>query len=152
MKKTIFFFVLLSTFLSQGQSVISTINSGSIIVASTSASIGEMIVVPETPNLSSHSGIIGILVELKDQTLTVPAYDLTSEIKVYPNETKGKIYFDTKLDIQNQNITVYNNSGQLLIQTKLGSDKTLDLESLSNGIYSVRLGDKKATTFKIIKR
>jgi hypothetical protein len=152
MKKTIFFFVLLSTFLSQGQSVISTINSGSIIVASTSASIGEMIVVPETPNLSSHSGIIGILVELKDQTLTVPEYDLTSEIKVYPNATKDKIYFETKLDIQNQNISVYNNSGQLLLQTKLGSDKTLDLEGLSNGIYAVRLGDKKATTFKIIKR
>ncbi len=152
MKKVILFLLIFSTCSINAQSVIGTINSGSIIVPSTSATIGELIVVPETPNLSSHSGIIGILVALGQQSLSVPEYNLTNEIKVYPNSTNGKIYFDTKLDIQNQIANVYNNTGQLVLESKINSDKTLDLETLSSGIYIIRFSDKKLNSFKIIKQ
>jgi hypothetical protein len=72
MKKVILFLLIFSTYYVKAQSVIGTINSGSLIVSNTSATIGELILVPETPNLSSHSGIIGILVALGQQTLSVP--------------------------------------------------------------------------------
>jgi hypothetical protein len=152
MKKNILFFIFLSSFYSQAQSVISTLNSGSLVVASTSASIGEIIVVPETPNVSSHSGIIGILVELGEQTLSVPELDVADGIKVYPNTTSGKIHFETQSELQNEVISVYNSSGILSMQTKMNSEKTLDLERLPTGIYIVRFSDNKINSFKIIKQ
>jgi hypothetical protein len=77
---------------------------------------------------------------------------LTNEIKVYPNSTNGKIYFDTKLDIQNEIANVYSNTGQLVLESKINGDKTLDLETLSGGIYIIRFSNKKINSFKIIKQ
>jgi hypothetical protein len=152
MKKKIVFFVFLSAFYTHAQSVISTLNSGSLIVANTSASIGEIIVVPETPNVSSHSGIIGILVELGEQTLTVPELELANGIKIYPNTTSGKIHFETKSDLQNEMISVYNSSGVLSMQAKINAEKTLNLETLPAGVYIIRFSNKNIDSFKIIKQ
>ncbi len=152
MRKNILFLFLLFVSGVQAQSVIGTINSGSLIVANTSASIGEIIVVPETQNISSHSGIIGILVELGEHTLSVPELDLASGVKVYPNTTSGKIHFETKSNLQNEIISVYNSSGVLSLQTKMNVENTLDLETLPTGIYIIRFTDKKINSFKIIKQ
>jgi hypothetical protein len=141
--------MLLLSFYSKAQSVIKTVNSGSLITPKTSVSIGEIIINP-TQN-QSNSGIIGILAQVNQQQLEVAQFELSKDIVVYPNPTVATIYFKTSENISNELVSVYNNSGQLILQTKVATDNSLNLNELSTGIYLIQFSDKKFNSFKIIK-
>lgn len=128
------------------QSVIQSVNSGSIIGAGGSVSVGEIVVVPQNQS-SSSSGIIGILV----QTLEVPQLELGSKITVFPNPTTATVYFQTDVNLADEKIAVFNLSGQLVSEKKITADNSLDLSELSNGIYMIQFSNKKINSFKIIK-
>lgn len=145
--KQLLLFPLLAVGLSaNSQSVIQSVNSGSIIGTGGSVSVGEIVVVPQNQS-SSSSGIIGILV----QTLEVPQLELSDKITVFPNPTTATVYFQTGINLIDEKISVFNLSGQLVSEKKITADNSLDLSELSNGIYLIQFSNKKINSFKIIK-
>ncbi|MNX79774.1 hypothetical protein D3C86_1114160 [compost metagenome] len=81
----------------------------------------------------------------------MPQLDLTEKITVYPNPTIAKIFFDTSEAISNESVSIYNNTGQLVLTKKIDIDHSLDLTTLSSGIYLIQFTNKTFKTFKIIK-
>ncbi|WP_299437820.1 expansin EXLX1 family cellulose-binding protein [uncultured Aquimarina sp.] len=78
-----------------------------------------------------------------NQELSIPEFDVTEAIMLYPNPTSSIIHLT-----ENANKwKVVNSSGKTLDQ---GSDKEIDLSSYSNGIYYLLLEKKK--TIKIVKQ
>ena len=138
-----FLFVMLSA---SSQSVIQSVNSGSIIGTSGSVSVGEIVVIPENQS-SSSSGIIGILV----QTLEVPQLELSEKITVYPNPTTASILFQTTINLFDEKVSIYNLSGHLVSQKQITDENALDLSELSTGIYLIQFANKNIKSFKIIK-
>lgn len=148
MHKTIIL-TLLTTGFCNAQSITQTINSGGIANSASSASVGEIIIIPTNP-IQSNSGIIGILTQINQQTLEVSSFEITKEISVYPNPTISEIYFKTDLNIIEENIVVTNLTGKTLVSEKLNANKSLNLQNLPAGIYIVTLQNQNKT-FKIIK-
>ena len=132
------------------QSVVQSVNSCSLITANTSLSVGEIIIVP-TQN-QSNSGLIGILIQVNQQQLEVKQLEISENIMVYPNPTSATIYFKTSENLLNENVSIYNTNGQLVLESKITNDNSLDLNLLSSGIYLIQFTNKKFNSFKIIKR
>lgn len=149
MKTILLSSLLLLSLFGKAQSVIQSVNSGSLITPKTSVSIGEIVINP-TQNQSS-SGIIGILAQVNQQQLEVAQFELSKDIIVYPNPTVATIYFKTSENIANEMVSVYNNSGQLVLQSKIEADNSLNLDQLSSGVYLIQFSNKKFNSFKIIK-
>lgn len=148
MKRLLLFSVLITGLSANAQSVIQSVNSGSLISSSSSVSVGEIVVVPENQTQSS-SGIIGILTQTQ---LEVPELELSDKITVYPNPTTSVIYFQTEVNLRDEKISIFNLVGQLISEKKITADNALDLSELSNGIYLIQFTNKNIKSFKIIKR
>jgi len=141
-------FLALTTFCG-AQSLIQTVNSGGIISTATMASVGEIVVIPETPSQSA-SGIIGILAQ-NDTTLEVEHFEMSSEITVYPNPTTAVISFKTDKNLSGKKMAIYSNDGKFVGERMIDSTNSLDLQGLQTGIYILRPTDKNLKSFKIIK-
>lgn len=150
MKQLLLFSFLIFTLSASSQSVIQSVNSGSIIGASGSVSVGEIVVVPVNQSQSS-SGIIGIFAQVSNP-LEVTHLELSEKITVYPNPTMASIYFQTDTNLVNEKISIFNLSGQLISQKQIKGDNALDLSDLSSGVYLIQFTNKNINSFKIIKR
>jgi len=146
MKQLLLFPLLAIGLSANSQSVIQSVNSGSIIGAGGSVSVGEIVVVPQNQS-SSSSGIIGILV----QTLEVPQLELSEKITVFPNPTTAIVYFQTDVTLTDEKISIFNLSGQLISEKTITAGNALDLSGLATGIYMIQFTNKKINSFKIIK-
>ena len=149
MKHLLLFSFLVFGFSINAQSLIQSVNSGSVIGTSSSVSVGEIVVVPVNPNQSS-SGIIGILAQTQ-QTLEVPQLDLSKSISVYPNPTASGIFFNSKENLAGEKVAIYSLSGQLLSKKEVAVDSSLDLSELQSGMYFIQFANKNIQSFKIIK-
>jgi hypothetical protein len=149
MKKTLLFVFLIVSFSGKAQTLVQSVNSGSVISTSSSVSVGEIVVVPVNPNQSS-SGLIGILAQ-NQQSLEVPELEIAQNFVVFPNPTISKIFFKTNAHLFGEKVFVYNNVGQLVVSKRVSDDNSIDLADLSQGIYLITFSDKKINTFKIIK-
>ena len=149
MKQLVLLTFLFVTLSANSQSVIQSVNSGSIISSSSSVSIGEIVIVPVNQTQSS-SGIIGIFAQV-NQTLEVPQLELSEKITVFPNPTMAMIYFQTEISLTDERISIFNLSGQLVSQKQITADNALDLSELSTGVYLIRFTNKNINSFKIIK-
>lgn len=145
----ILFFSLSS--ISNAQSVIQSINSGSIISSNSMVTVGEIFVVPENQNQTS-SGIIGILTIINEENLSVSEFDVSENIVVFPNPTTTAINFRTKTNLVNEKVFIFSNSGQLVKEIEINSSNSIDLTDLSTGIYFIQFENKKYNAFKIIKQ
>jgi hypothetical protein len=132
------------------QSLVQSVNSGSVIGTNSSVSVGEIVVVPVNQN-QSNSGLIGILTQINTQTLEVSEFEVGTNVIVYPNPTVSQLYFKSKEVLTNEIVSVFSNSGQLVLQTKINDVKAIDLSQLSSGIYVIQLSNKNFKSFKIIK-
>ena len=150
MKKIIVITLLFNSFLNYAQSSIQSVNSGSIITASSSVSIGEIVVNPVNPNQSS-SGLIGILVQVNEQALEVAEFEISETTIVYPNPTHSSISFTSTTDLTREKVAVYGVNGQLLKEMSINSNNTVDLSELASGIYVIQFVSNPAQSFKIIK-
>jgi len=148
MEKRLLLLLIPLGFSSYGQSVIQTVNSGSIVNNFAAVSVGEIIIQPEQNQ--SGSGIISILAQVNQQSLEVNNYALSKEITVYPNPTVAILYFKSNIDFSNEMVTISDLNGKLLLTKTLGNDNAVNMESLSSGIYIVQLQNQKKS-FKIIK-
>lgn len=84
---------------------------------------------------------------IQSNTLTL-SNTLLSDIKVYPNPTRGEIVVDAKEMVQNLSLT--NAAGQIVLSEQ---NNRLDLSNLPNGIYNLTIqtmGEK--TVRRIIKQ
>lgn len=131
------------------QSVIQSVNSGSIISSGSSVSVGEIVVNPDN-QLQPVSGIIGILAQVTNP-LEVAELELSETIKVYPNPTTAMINFQTETNLVGEKISIFNLAGQLVSQKQITGDNALDLSELSAGVYLIQFTNKNVNSFKIIK-
>lgn len=150
MKQLLFFSFLIVTLSASSQSVIQSINSGSIIGASGSIAVGEIVVIPQNQT-QSISGILGLLSQV-NQTLEVPQLTLSEKIVVYPNPTVAAVYFQTNATIAGEMVSVFTMSGKLISEKKIATDNSLDLSQLPSGVYLITFANQKIASFKIIKR
>lgn len=144
----LYVFLFVGVFIN-AQSVIQSLNSGSLITTSSSVSIGEIVINPVNQNQSS-SGLIGILSQVNQQ-LEVPQFELSESVVVYPNPTESSIFFKSKESLSNQKVAVYNTNGQLIAEKTIQIDNSVDLSNLSSGIYLIQLSAEPKKSFKIIK-
>jgi len=150
MKQFLFSVLFCVSSICYSQSVLQSVNSGSLITTQTSVSIGEIVITP-TQNQSS-SGLIGILTQVNQQQLEVSQFEISENIVVYPNPTIATIYFKTSENLLNENVSIYNTTGKLVLESKIENNNSLDLNKLSSGIYLIQFSNKKFNSFKIIKR
>jgi Secretion system C-terminal sorting domain len=151
MKKIALLILVAFSAIGNAQSVIQTVNSGSVIAANGSVSVGEIVIIPVN-NSQSNSGIIGILAQVNLQTLEVSQFELSENITVFPNPTVAKLFFSSKNSLVSKNVSIYNEIGQLVAEKQIDAENALDLEDLSTGIYMIQFSDKNLKTFKIIKK
>ena len=142
---------LMSLSTGKAQSLIQSVNSGSIVALNSSVSIGEIVVVPVNQN-QSNTGIIGILSQVNNQNLEVSQFEVAKNILVYPNPTSAEIYFKTNENLTNQSVLIIDQSGKIVLNTFINADKTIDLKSLSVGIYLIQFSNINYKSFKIIKK
>ncbi len=71
---------------------------------------------------------------------------LDESFVLFPNPSSGKIKINTTY-IDNFDITVYSSDGrQVYSQNAVGNDKEVNLQSLSKGVYIIKLKDKENRT------
>lgn len=150
MKKLILLSFLLFGVFCNSQSLIQSVNSGSVIATNSSVSIGEIIVIP-TQN-QSNSGLIGILAQVNQQLLEVAQFEISEDVVVYPNPTASKIFFKTNQILVNKKVSIFNNLGQLIIEKQIDTENAIDLTDLSVGVYLIQFENKTLKSFKIIKK
>ena len=147
MRQLLLLFFVMVSISASSQSVIQSVNSGSIISSSSSVSVGEIVVVPQNQNQSS-SGLIGILTQTQ---LEVSQLELSETVIVFPNPTMAVIYFKTDTNLTDEKISIFNLFGQLLFEKQITADNALDLSDLTAGVYLIHFTNKKINAFKIIK-
>ncbi|MBT6809079.1 MAG: T9SS type A sorting domain-containing protein, partial [Flavobacteriales bacterium] len=88
-------------------------------------------------------------VYLYDENIVSSTEDIIANIDVFPNPTKGIVYFDLDKEYQ---IKVVNVLGEEILSKKLNvTENTIDLTEFSDGIYYIKLyNDKFIETKKII--
>ena len=139
---------LLVCALGNAQSLVQSVNSGSLIAANTAISVGEIVVNPVNPAQPS-SGLLGILTD--DGMLEVTSFEIANNVVAYPNPTTAAISFHGKQSLAGEAISIYNISGQLVKQQKIDNSNSADLSELASGIYVIQFSSAKNKSFKIIK-
>jgi hypothetical protein len=82
-------------------------------------------------------------------TSSVKANISADKPNIYPNPTNGLVTLDTP----EGKITVLDMEGKVLIETKLGKDKTIDLSKYASGMYILILKSKGSIyEYKVMKQ
>jgi len=79
------------------------------------------------------------IVEIEESLTSITSIE-TSDIKIYPNPTTGKVYLKTESVIK-----VYNLQGVLLQET---FGKEVDLSAYPQGVYLMQINDRRAKVIK----
>ena len=151
MKHYLLYVFLFYSMFTSAQSVVQSVNSGSIIASNSSLSIGEIIVNPTNSNQSS-SGFIGIVTQINHQLLEVPQFEVSQSITVYPNPTQAMLYFETTENLSKEQISIYDATGKLIVQKTITDNHSLDLSDLASGQYIIQFQNKKNKSIQIIKK
>ena len=147
--KKVYILLLLASSLSYGQSLIQSVNSGSISNSNIILSVGEIVVKPN--NDQPSTGTIGLLTEVNSQVLSMNTIELSNTVSVYPNPSKDKIMIQSVENLTNTKVLVYNLTGQQVLSTKISSENSVDLTALPSGVYNLQLDSTATKPFKIIK-
>ncbi len=89
--------------------------------------------------------------ELQTLNLLAVSENSASDFGVYPNPVMDELHFNTKEKIHS--VKVLNASGQL-VKSQIGGQKSIQLRSLSTGLYivEVQLENGKSITKKVLKK
>ncbi len=89
-----------------------------------------------------------------------PAHDLTLTgihenenqvgIEIYPNPTKDKLFISTS-KIGTYTVSVYDITGKIVKSQNVSQNETIDLNSIENGLYFVKISDSKNVILKVSK-
>lgn len=151
MKQHLLYTLLFFNAVTSAQSLVQSVNSGSVIASNSSFSVGEIVVNPSNPNQSS-TGIIGILAQINEHFLEVFEFEISNNIRVYPNPTQAMLYFETTENLLKDKISIYDMSGKLILRKNINDDHALDLSELVSGQYLIQFQNKKYKSIQIIKK
>lgn len=91
-------------------------------------------------SINSNGGILDFSIIFKDGTITNVDEQSFAEILLYPNPSKGRIFFNSNHMNIFDEISVFNITGQKLKSYALVSAKQgIDVSNLNNGIYVLRI-------------
>jgi len=95
-----------------------------------------------------ESGIATYYWSEKEIIDAIPDIITSSSLVIYPNPATAEIHvkFDSK---EPADYVMYNNTGQTVMSGKLKDDSTIEIQSLSAGIYFLRVAGK---TVKVVKQ
>lgn len=71
----------------------------------------------------------------------IESYDQNASILLYPNPATDKLNFATDQE-QQITVAVYTIDGRLLLKNKLSTSESLDVSSLSKGLYIIRINEQ----------
>jgi hypothetical protein len=86
---------------------------------------------------------------LGESKIAFTTYD-DKGLSIFPNPSKGIFFLDSRYDIDNATITVYNVKGQELLKGTLPASKSIDLTPFGSGMYILRLVTSKYTFTKTL--
>jgi hypothetical protein len=127
--------------------------TSTIMINPTTASVLVFTVTGTASNNCSKSSTLAVTVNLCtgiDSQLST----LNSQLIIYPNPTKNKIFLETDLQLNNLSYSIYNSLGQLVHAQKIESSKMLvDLCEQAPGIYFIHIlqNNQNLQNIKIIK-
>lgn len=86
----------------------------------------------------------------QDSTLSVPNTEIT-ELRIYPNPASDFFYIKGALGVMD--VEIYSITGQLVRSFNQTSEKTIDVSSLNQGVYLVKMtSQNKNGLFKLVKQ
>jgi hypothetical protein len=154
MKKYLFSFLLISSFLTNSQQKL--LSSGGTVAGSGSLnySVGQVFFSTNSSNSGSFSESIHQAIELFSLS-TSDKNIVFIKAKTYPNPTKNKITLALKdIELNNLTYTVFDANGRLIIKGKvLEEDTDIYMKNYAKGIYFLKVNQnqKQLDIFKIIK-
>ena len=80
--------------------------------------------------------------------LDAPSFDLASAIAIYPNPSSDYLKLNNLKD--KEDFSIMNNLGQQVKNGTISANENIDIQSLSSGIYYLKL--KKGKVFKFVKK
>ncbi|HRG01014.1 MAG TPA: T9SS type A sorting domain-containing protein [Bacteroidia bacterium] len=100
-------------------------------------------------NLTSIDSVDTYIFKLSDIAIGLNEKHQSQTISFFPNPAQNQLNFDVKPS-DNFNIELFNNLGQLLINEEINSvKKIIDIHSLANGIYFIKIIDNSGMTSSI---
>jgi hypothetical protein len=103
---------------------------------------------------TSNADIYPYNYKISRTTLSNPDFTSADSLKIYPNPTSSKVFFDNSNE-KFETATVINYLGQVVGETRFSSfesNQDIDLSSFTSGVYLVKFANKdKSTTHKIVK-
>ena len=107
----------------------------------------------QTPDYFLGYGIPNLATAL-NQGLSIPeAEDLQQNIQIYPNPVLHDLYLKIPSTETNVQVTVYNILGKITMETKVFQSTTINMSTLANGVYLLKMNTQKETIIKkIIKK
>ena len=103
-------------------------------------------------NFVDEIRVAGSWEEATNQTpLSTSDEELEASISLYPNPAKNYIAIDTKNNLKVSNIEMFNLLGQKVKAQTLSSDNTVNVSSLSKGVYLMKIyADDNSITKRVI--
>jgi len=93
----------------------------------------------------------GVLLKLSDETVSIDNLDLNNQIKVYPNPVNDKLYLGHDY-IEIDSYEIFDVIGKLIRFSELGENNTIDVNSIKEGVYFLKVNTKQGiVTYKIVK-
>ncbi len=98
----------------------------------------------------SNNQRVGFVLKLDETILGTETVNQTLEMTYYPNPVRDILNISSQAEIEK--VTIFAVTGQEIMSKTLNGANTVDVSSLSNGVYFVKaFGNNTSTTFKIIK-
>ena len=94
------------------------------------------------------------IVEVKNLTdVNLKSSSSSTDIQIYPNPTNGNVVLKfSEMPETDTPISVFNNSGKLIRQTKTNSsEQSIDLQNFPGGMYFIRVDQEIPRTFKVVR-
>jgi hypothetical protein len=106
---------------------------------------GKPVITYEYPDVLPGDVIISVRAEdlttTNTYTVSITPYTgiedaFAKSVNIYPNPTSGMIYIN---GVEDANVTVFTISGKMINTTKISNGNAIDLSSLTNGIYLIKV-------------
>ena len=110
--------------------------------------------VSDTGGIAYENGTNKGFIELDGITVTDAESGITTPqsalLQIYPNPVTAELHIEITTQ-ETADYTIFDSRGQLVMQGKLQGKSTINVQSLSNGIYYLKIIGKENATMKFIK-
>ena len=109
---------------------------------------GDDLVISQNGNTTSIDRSLIRKITLEDvATTSIETYDENAKIFIYPNPTSDKLNMSSETE-QQVLVSIFSLNGQKLMQQRMSTSESIDVSSLSKGIYIIKINE---TSYKFSK-